>query len=121
VAGSVTMIVGAIAISLAVAPTAEQASWRAAMARECERYGLDFRRLTASQAGEDVLAQEVPVRRWWDGLIIAAALGIFVWLAIGTERPPIALDPAWTLTLIVAMLGMLITCGWLLWKRTRFS
>lgn len=121
VAGSVTMIVGAIAISLAVAPTAEQASWRAAMARECERYGLDFNRLTASQAGEDVLAQEVPVRRWWDSLIIAAALGIFVWLALGTERPPIALDPAWTLTLIVAMLGMLLACGWLLWKRTRFS
>jgi glucose uptake protein GlcU len=121
IAGSLIMIAGAIGISVAVAPAAEQASWRAAMARECERYGLSLERLAASQAGEDPLARRARVHRWWDGLIVAAALGIFVWLAAGTERPPIAMHAGWTAALVVAMLAMLAACGWLLWKRTRFS
>jgi glucose uptake protein GlcU len=121
IAGSLIMIAGAIGISVSVAPAAEQASWRAAMARESERYGLSLERLAASQAGEDPLARRVPVRRWWDGLILAAALGIFVWLAAGTERPPIAVHAGWTAALVVAMLAMLAACGGLLWKRTRFS
>jgi drug/metabolite transporter (DMT)-like permease len=121
IAGSLISIAGAIGISVAVAPAAEQASWRAAMARECERYGLSLERLAASQAGEDPLARRARVHRWWDGLIVAAAVGIFVWLAIGTERPPIAMHAGWTAALVVAMLAMLVACGGLLWKRTRFS
>ena len=121
IAGSLVMIVGAIGISTAVAPAAEQASWRAAMARECERYGLSPERLAASQAGEDPLARRVRVHHWRDGAIVAGAVAIFVALAIGTQRPPIAMNVGWMVALVVAMLGMLGACGWLLWKRTRFS
>ena len=121
IAGSLAMIVGALGISTAVAPAAEQASWRAAMARECERYGLSPERLAASQAGEDPLARDVRVHHWRDGTIVAGAVAIFVWLAIGTQRPPIAMNAGWMVALAVAMLGMLAACGWLLWKRTRFS
>ena len=121
IAGSLIMILGAIGISTAVAPAAEQASWRAAMTRECERYGLSPERLAASQAGEDPLARRARVHRWWDAAIVAGAVAIFVWLAIGTERPPIAMNAGWTAALVVAMLAMLAACGGLLWKRTRFS
>lgn len=52
---------------------------------------------------------------------LAAAVGVFVYLARGTVRPPIALDLLWTVGLIIAMLGLLVGCGTLLWRRTRFS
>ncbi len=121
IAGSGVMILGAVAISSAVAPAAEQTSWRAAMSRECGRYGLSLERLVAAQAGEDPLARETSARRWWDVPIVAAAVGIFVWLARGTLRPPIAMDAGWIVALAVAMMVLLFACGLLLWKRTRFS
>jgi drug/metabolite transporter (DMT)-like permease len=121
VAGSATMIVGAIAISTAVAPDAEQASWRRAVARECERYQLNREKVDAALVGADPLANEVTARRWWDVPIVLAALGIFIWLARGTVRPPIPMSAAWTVLLVIAMLGFLLVCGALLWKRTRFS
>jgi drug/metabolite transporter (DMT)-like permease len=121
VAGSIVMIAGAVAISLAVAPTAEQLSWRMAMARESKRYHLDSQQLGAALAGEDPLAKEVATRSWWDIPITLAAVAVFVWLARGTQRPPIAMNLPWTVLLVIAMLAFLFACGTLLWKRTRFS
>jgi drug/metabolite transporter (DMT)-like permease len=120
-AGSLIMIVGALGISTAVAPAAEQSSRRDAMARESDRYGLDLADLDAAQAGDDPLAGRVTARRWWDSLIVTAAAGIFVWLAWGAERPAIAMNLGWAAALLVPTLGVLAACGWLLWKRTRFS
>jgi drug/metabolite transporter (DMT)-like permease len=120
-AGSLVMIVGALGISTAVAPTPEQSSRREAMARESDRYGLDLADLDAAQAGDDPLAGRVTARRWWDSLIVTAAVGIFVWLAWGAERPAIAMDLGWAAALMVPTLGVLAACGWMLWKRTRFS
>jgi drug/metabolite transporter (DMT)-like permease len=123
VVGSVTMILGALAISAAVAPAAEQLSWRRAMTRECERYRLDSREVEAALSGRDPLANESrnAGRRWLDIPIVVVAAGIFVWLARSAQRPPIALSMAWAATLLVAMLALLVFCGALLWKRTRFS
>ncbi len=121
IGGSMLMIAGAVAISTAVAPAGEQASRRVAMARECDRYGLSLERLEASQAGKDPLALETRARRWWDALIVAAALGVFVSLALWAERPPLAMDFLWCTTLTAAMLVLLLACGWMLWKRTNFS
>jgi len=123
VAGSVTMILGAIAISAAVAPASEQVSWRRAMTRECERYRLDSRQVEAALAGHDPLAKESrgSGRRWLDIPIVAVAAGIFVWLARVARRPPIAINLMWTVTLVIAMLAFLVFCGALLWRRTRFS
>ena len=119
--GSLIMILGAFAISTSIAPAAEQDSRRQAMERERDRYGLNLDDLEASQAGEDPLASRVVARRWWDGLIVAVAVAVFIWLAIGTERPPIAMDMRWVVALIVPTLGILVASGVLLWKRTRFS
>jgi glucose uptake protein GlcU len=121
VAGSVVMILGAISISSAVAPAEEQAFCQEAIARECQRYNLSLEQAAAAQLGQDPMSDREGVRRWWDVLIVAGAVGIFVWLARGVQRPPIAMNVTWTTVLILAMIAFLITCGWLLWKITRFS
>ena len=121
VAGSVMMIAGAVAISLAEAPQSERISWHRAMERECTRYGLDPDRVTAILQGEDPLADQVPPRSWWELLVVAAALGIFVWLAAGTHRQPIPVSLPWMFLLAIATLAFLVVSASLLWKRTRFS
>ena len=121
VAGSLVMIAGAAAISFAEAPESEQTSWRNAMKRECSRYGMDPARVEESMRGEDVLARQKPRRHWWEMLVGVAAVGIFVWLGMGAERAPIAANPVWIVILSVATLVLLVVCGLLLWRRTRFS
>ena len=114
------MIGGAAAISFAEAPESEQSSWRAAMARECRRYGLDAGRVAAAVSGDNPLSGGSAGRRWWEYLVGAAALGIFVWLACEAARPHIPFD----------LLGgradarhgpVHRRCGVVLYRRTRFS
>jgi drug/metabolite transporter (DMT)-like permease len=121
VAGSLIMIAGAIAISFAEAPAGEQESWRKAMNRECERYGLDARSVAASLEGHDNEKHMGKGRRPWEWLIAAGAIGLFVWLGMGAERQAIAVNPVWMAVLIVASLALLIAAGVILWRRTRFS
>jgi drug/metabolite transporter (DMT)-like permease len=121
IGGSLIVIVGAGAISSAVAPEAEQTSRRLATFRECERYGLDIQRVEAAVAGTDPLSDEASGRRWWDAVIVAVALGIFVFLAALTERPPFSWDLGWAAGLSIAMIAVLLGVGYLLWNRTRFS
>lgn len=121
IVGSATMVLGAAAISSAVAPEGEQASTGEAIARECERYGLSLELAQASQRGEDTVAREHPQRRWWDALIVAGAVIVFVWLAKIAQIPPIRMRAGWTAVLVGTMLFSLWGCGTLLWKRTRFS
>jgi hypothetical protein len=121
ISGSLLMIAGAVAISSAVAPEGERASQAEAILRECKRYGLSIERATAAQLGQDQLAEELPARRWWDVLIVAAAVGIFVWIGIGTKWPSIAMNLPWGGLLLAGALLLLFGSGWLLWKKTRFS
>ncbi len=121
VVGSLIMIAGAVAISMAEAPESEQQSWHKAIARECDRYGLDRDRVTRTVEGGDPLADERPKRGWWELLVVAAALAFFVWLAMGAEHNLIPVNLPWMIALIAASLVILVVCGVLLWKRTRFS
>jgi len=118
IAGSAAMIAGAVAISLAEAPASEQEEWRASQRREEERYQLNAEPSMTSTPGE--AAERRTGRRWWDIPIVAAAVGIFLFLARGAHRPPLVINLFWTSLLAFAMLGFLFTCGWVLWKRTRF-
>jgi drug/metabolite transporter (DMT)-like permease len=120
IVGSLVMIAGAVAISFAEPPESEQDSWRKAMERECHRYGLDVDRVAASVKGEHARGEKFS-RRWWEWGVLASAVAVFVWLAIGAERQAISVSPIWMAVLIVASLAFLIACGTLLWKRTRFS
>jgi len=121
VAGSLLMILGAGAISTAEASESEQASWKAAMERECARYGLDSARVASSLMGEDPLAREKPGRRWWEVVIAAAAVALFGWLAARATHQQVAVNVWWMAVLLVLTLACLIVCGRMLWKRTRFS
>jgi drug/metabolite transporter (DMT)-like permease len=120
IVGSLVMIGGATAISLAEAPESEQTSWRKAMNRECSRYGMDPNRVAAILQGDDPLARETPARSNWELLVPAVAVGVFVWLAFGAERQPLAINLPWMTVLILASLVILLAGGALLWKRTRF-
>ncbi len=115
------MIAGAIAISMAEAPTSERAEWRAAMTRECDRYGLDPAKVEAALRGEDPLAAGKGHRRAWEYLVAAAAVALFVWLASFAERPRIHIDGAWALTLSAVTALAIVLSGVLLYRRTRFS
>lgn len=121
IAGSLIMIAGAVSISFAEAPQSEQASWRGAMKRECDRYQMDPARVEASMRGEDVVGRAKPRRHWWESLVGLAAVGMFVWLGLNAERAPIVVDPLWMGILVAATLALLIVCGFQLWRRTRFS
>jgi drug/metabolite transporter (DMT)-like permease len=121
IGASVIMITGALAISSAAAPEAEQLSRGIASQRECERYGMDRAQVEASLAGDDPLAAIAPNRRRWDFLIVIFAVGVFIVLARTSGRVPFAMDFRWVAVMVLAMLGSLIGCGYLLWKRTGFS
>ena len=121
IVGSLIMVVGAVAISSAVAPESERAAIHEVVARECDRYGLNLEVTTSAQLGKDPLGAATGGRRWWDFLIVALASGTFVWLARYAARPPITMAGAWIAVLVVLMLALLAGCGWLLWKYTRFS
>ncbi len=121
VAGSVVMIAGAIAISTAEASAGEQLAGQRAIERECDRYGLDRRRVAAALSGDDPLAREKNGRAWWEFLIAAAAVAIFVLLARDAAAQPVAMNFGWTTAILAASLLFLVAGGFLLWKRTRFS
>jgi drug/metabolite transporter (DMT)-like permease len=120
ITGSAIMIAGAIAISMAAPPPSELDNWRAAMNRECLRYGLDSERVAAVVAGDDPVADHPRERRWWEILIVVVAVAVFVWLAAGTRAQHLAVSIPWMVVLIVGTLIPLGVCGALLWRRTRF-
>ncbi len=121
IGGSLIMIAGATAISFAEAPADEQRHWRQAMERECARYGLDRERVAAAVMGSDASKGARAPRRWWELLIVAAAVSVFIWRALLTEPQSIDLDVPWLLTIAAASLAVLAGAVAVLWKRTRFA
>lgn len=120
ISGSVTMVIGAIAISSAVADVGETESTNRAIQKECERYNLSYERVLAEQRGESA-NEQLSGRRWWDYMIVAAAVGIFIWLGSNAGIPPISMDFRWLAALVGVLVVVLALCGWKLWQQTRFS
>ena len=75
VGGSVMMILGALAISTAVASAKEHSSTNEAVLRECNRYG-GLHRTMMAQAGDEFGGRDER-RRWWDYAIVLTATGVF--------------------------------------------
>jgi drug/metabolite transporter (DMT)-like permease len=121
VAATLLMIVGAVFISSAAAPAREQASRRAAISRECQRYGLSLKDCEAAQLGAMHGNSTQTRRSWWDILIVATAITLFVWLGLQAQVPPLAMNFPWIAALSVVLAFAAVGCGWLLWKRTRFE
>jgi glucose uptake protein GlcU len=121
VAATLLMMMGAVFISSAAAPAREQASRRAAISRECLRYGLSLEECEAAQLGV-LHANSTPTRRpWWDILIVAAAITLFLWLGLQAQVPTLAMNFTWISALSLVLALAATGCGWLLWKRTRFE
>lgn len=118
---SAIMIAGALAITGASASAKEQDSCMSAIARECDRYHLNFDQVVRAYSGLNPESSPPNKRPWWDILILIAAAAIFLWLAIGTQLPPIAMNHLWTIVLALLMLALFAACTWLLRKQTRFS
>ena len=110
VAGSVLMICGALAVSTAMASEREHASTDAALARECRRYGLDFERVVEAYLGRGPDGTER--RGWMDSAIIAAAIGLFVWLALKAGKPALEMNFGWVWALGVTLMASAGVCCW---------
>jgi len=128
VAGSLVMILGALAVSTAVATARENQSINEALLRECCRYGLDYDRIVQSYGGAthgDRLAssdsRSLDGRSWWDYAIVAAAVGVFVYLGVNAKIPTLGMNFTWLAVLVVILVGAALWSGWGLWKTTRFS
>ncbi|HTD55011.1 MAG TPA: GRP family sugar transporter [Silvibacterium sp.] len=120
VAGSVIMILGALAISTAAASAEEHTSTHDALLRECNRYNLDYHHSLMAQAGIEHESRAGSKKRWWDYLIVAVAVGLFIWFAWGANLPPLQMKLGWAAALCIALAVLLFGSGWTLWKRTRF-
>ena len=86
------MIVGALAISTAVASSREMTSRNEALARECDRYGLDYGEVLQAQSGDELTGRRG--RRWWDVAIVVAASCLFLWLGLNAGCAPASHEPA---------------------------
>lgn len=120
VVGSAVMIAGALAVTTAVATEQEHASMREAVVRECARYDLDYDRVVRSYTGTESSAG-TRGRPWWDYVILACAIGVFIWLGINAQVPALAMNFAWVGILCFILLAAAAGCAWVLWKETRFS
>jgi len=114
------MILGALAISTAVASAREESSTNEAVLRECNRYGLDYNATIASMGGDE-FSDRSQRKRWWDYAILAAATGVFLWLGIRAVVPPLQMDGRWIAVLGLVLVVSLAVGTWSLWRRTRFS
>ena len=117
--GSLMMILGALAISTAVASAKEHSSTNEVVLRECNRYGLNYHRTIMAQAGDEFGGREER-RRWWDYAIVLTASGVFVWLGVHAVVPPMAMNIRWIAVLAVLLIVSLGIGGWSLWRRTKF-
>lgn len=120
VAGSIVMILGALAISTAVASAREESSTNEAVLRECDRYGLDYNQTIASMGGDE-FSDRSQRKRWWDYLILTCATAVFLWLGLRATIPPLQMNMGWVAVLGCVLLVSLAVGTWSLWRRTRFS
>jgi hypothetical protein len=114
------MICGALAVCTAVATEKENASMRESLVRECARYDLDYDRVVRTYAGE-ISAVTAQGRAWWDYVILACAVGVFIWLGINARVPSLPMNFTWVGILSILLLASAAAGGWLLWKKTKFS
>jgi drug/metabolite transporter (DMT)-like permease len=122
IGGSLLMAVGAGAIALASVSRAEHAHWRVAAEREALRYGIAEEFLNSGiTESKPTSSASGASRSWLDWFLVAAATGIFVYLASVARAPQIPVHwPALAL-LSLALLASLSTTALVLFRTTRFQ
>jgi len=120
VVGTVAMILGALAVSTAVAGAREQLSIDKSLERECSRYSLDYGRVQQVYSGSDPNDRDER-RHWFDYAVLAAAVGVFLYLGLNARVPALAMSFTWLWVLAAILVLSAVACTWGLWKATRFS
>lgn len=120
VIGSIVMILGALAVTTAVATEKERASMREVVLHECAKYNLDYDRIMQSSTGSSP-AERSSNRAWWDYAILAAAIGVFAWLGINAQVPALPMNLTWAGVLAALLLAAAAAGAVVLWRTTRFS
>jgi hypothetical protein len=117
------MILGALAVSTAIATERESASTNEALQRECTRYNLDYNRVLQSYSGSGPgdRPDRNDRREWWDYAILAVAAGVFVYLGWNARVPALGMNFTWLWVLAAVLVATAAVCAWRLWKATRFS
>jgi glucose uptake protein GlcU len=119
VLGSAVMILGALAVSTAIATEREHGSINDSLIRECDRYGLDYTRVLQAYGGSR--EDRAGGRSWWDYVIVAGAVGVFIWLGLKAQVPHLEMN-FWWVGVLAALLAVTATiCAWGLEKKTGFS
>jgi glucose uptake protein GlcU len=124
VGGSLGMIFGALLLGSAVTTGREQTSRDEAVLRECLRYNLDYAETLRSMSGIEIAAdgnESVGKRRWWDVMIMLAATGFFICLALTAAPPAISMSYFWIFALSALLLVVLGLGVWRLRRETNFS
>jgi drug/metabolite transporter (DMT)-like permease len=122
IGGSLLMAAGAGAIALASVTRSEHGHWRIAAEREGSRYGIADDFLNAGMTGgSDINPASAPSRSWLDWLLVAAAYGIFIYLAFVARAPQISFSWLALILLSVALLASLLVTALVLFRTTRFQ
>lgn len=121
IGGSLLMMLGVAAIAFSSATGAEQAQWAAATERECQRYGMNSQFVAARMQGEDGAAETSSTRRPVDWIVVALATGVFVFFATLARAPSLPFRGPIAALMSVAILILLVVCGFTLWRTTRFN
>jgi cytochrome bd-type quinol oxidase subunit 2 len=91
------------------------------MDRECTRYNMNTETVAAAVRGEEAFTDAGLKRHWWEAVIVAAAVGVFIWLGLRATPQQIAVNTPWMMILSALSLVFLFVCGWVLYKKTKFS
>jgi drug/metabolite transporter (DMT)-like permease len=121
IGGSFLMILGVGAIAFSGATQQENSQWRAAAQRESARYGLSSEFVEAHLDGRRSSGESAPVRTLLDWFFVALATAAFIYFASIAEVPKIAADWRPALALSLVSLVLLVSCGFRLWRITRFQ
>jgi len=120
VGGSVLMILGALALSTAVASAEEIESTRLALRRETDRYNLNYEETLLAMSGIEDDHRSGMKKKWWDYVIVIAAVVVFAILLRGTHVPALRMNFRWMAGLALLLLASLAAGGGMLWRKTRF-
>ncbi|HVO63497.1 MAG TPA: GRP family sugar transporter [Terriglobales bacterium] len=123
IGGSIIMAAGAGAIALSPVSGQEHECWQEAAHREGRRYSVSNDYVQSGLSGEAFVPQSKTVqpRRNLDWLIVCAATAVFVWMAAICRVPDVPANWAFALLLSALSLVLLMACGMVLWRATRFS
>jgi drug/metabolite transporter (DMT)-like permease len=121
IGGSILMMSGVGAIAFSSATGKEREQWQEAARRESQRYDIAPDYVEARMQGMQVAGEIKPPRSLWDWALVAGATSVFVAFASMARAPGMPFHWAPAVLLIVATLVLLLICGVVLWRTTRFN